>query len=189
MSKLSSNLSKGSLCSQQFPRERHQFDTFSRTGYGLRGAFNTFPEFFIQAFKIIVDSWKFSMLLLYILWDDRPIFMISGTNEQLLQELEYTLLKPDCNRPIFQTLVPVTFVYSLSSEAVVMRELRRWKRLWHTHTRGLPWGLAEVVWTVQQVHCSWRRLLRRGLKFHVCTINKSAHTKKVDWVLHHHMKA
>ena len=22
------------------------------------------------------------------------------------------------------------------------------------------------------VHCSWRRLLRRGLEFHVCTINK-----------------
>ena len=32
--------------------------------------------------------------------------------------------------PIVQTLLPVTFVYSLSSEAVVMRQLRRWKRLW-----------------------------------------------------------
>ena len=31
---------------------------------------------------------------------------------------------------------------------------------------------------VQQVHCSQRRLLRMGLEFHVCTINKSAHTKK-----------
>ena len=40
----------------------------------------------------------------------------------------------------------------------------------------------EVVGTVQQVHCSQRRLLRRGLEFHVCTINKSAHTKKV-WKL------
>ena len=30
---------------------------------------------------------------------------------------------------------------------------------WHTHTRGLPWGLPEVVGTVEQVHCSWRRLL------------------------------
>ena len=36
------------------------------------------------------------MLLLYILWDDWPIFMISGLNEQLQQQLEYTLLKPDC---------------------------------------------------------------------------------------------
>ena len=49
---------------------------------------------------------------------------------------------------------------------------------WHAHTRGLPWGLPEVVGMVQQVHCSLRRLLRRGLEFHVCTINKSAHTKK-----------
>ena len=57
----------------------------------------SFQTFFVQAFKIIVDSWKFSMLLLYILWDDWPIFMISASNEQLQQELEYTLLKPDCH--------------------------------------------------------------------------------------------
>ena len=43
----------------------------------------------------------------------------------------------------------------------------------------LTWGLPEVVGTVQQVHCSRRRLLLRGLEFHVCTINKSAHTKNV----------
>ena len=52
--------------------------------------------FFVQAFQIVIDSWKFSMLLLYLLWDDWPIFMISGSNEQLQQQLEYTLLKPDC---------------------------------------------------------------------------------------------
>ena len=64
---------------------------------GLRGAFNKFPDFFVQAFTIGIDSWKFSMLLLYILWDDWPIFMISDSNEQLQQQLEYTLLKPDCH--------------------------------------------------------------------------------------------
>ena len=96
---------------------------------------------------------------------------------------------------IVQTLLPVTFGYSLSSEAVIMRQLRRWKRLWgrslwgcekrlwkrlwgHAPTRGLPWGLPEVVGTVQQVHCNRRRLLRRGLEFLVSTIHKSAHTKK-----------
>ena len=51
----------------------------------------------VQAFKIVVDSWKFTMLLLYILWDDWPIFMISRLNEKLQQQLEYTLLKPDCH--------------------------------------------------------------------------------------------
>ena len=57
----------------------------------------SFQPFFIQASKIVVDSWKSSMLLLYILWDDWQIFRISGSNEQLLQELEYILLKPDCH--------------------------------------------------------------------------------------------
>ena len=46
--------------------------------------------------------------------------------------------------PTVQILLPVTFAYSLSSrknlEAVVMRQLRRWKRLWrssltHSHKR------------------------------------------------------
>ena len=37
------------------------------------------------------------MLLLYILWDYWPIFMISASKEQLQQQLEYTLLKPDCH--------------------------------------------------------------------------------------------
>ena len=36
----------------------------------------------------------------------------------------------------------------------------------------------KVLETVQQVHCSRRRLLRRGLEFHVGTINKSAHIEK-----------
>ena len=57
----------------------------------------SFQTFFVQAFKIVVDSWKFTMLLLYTLWDDWPIFMISRSNEQLQQEFEYTLLKPDCH--------------------------------------------------------------------------------------------
>ena len=86
--------------------------------------------------------------------------------------------------PIVQTLLLVTFAYSLSSEAVVMRQLRRWKRLWgrsltRSHKRT-SMGLPEAVGTVQQVHC--RRLLRRGREFYVCIINKSDHTKK-SWNL------
>ena len=72
--------------SSQYPTEGNIY---------VRGAFNKFPDFFVQAFKIVVDSWKLTMLLLYILWDDWPIFMISGSNKQLQQLLEYTLLKPD----------------------------------------------------------------------------------------------
>ena len=57
----------------------------------------SFQTFFVWAFKIVIDTWKFSLLLLYILWDDWSIFMISGLNEQLQQQLEYTLLKSDCH--------------------------------------------------------------------------------------------
>ena len=57
----------------------------------IRGVFNKFPDFFVQPFNTVVDSWKF------ILWDDWPIFMISASNEQLQQQLEYTLQKPDCH--------------------------------------------------------------------------------------------
>ena len=57
----------------------------------------SFQTFFVHASKIVVDSGKFSILLLYILWDDLPIFMISASNQQLQQLLEYTLLKPDCH--------------------------------------------------------------------------------------------
>ena len=51
----------------------------------------SFQPFFVQTFKIVVDSSKSSMLLLYILWDDWPIFMISSSNEQLQQQFQYTL--------------------------------------------------------------------------------------------------
>ena len=57
----------------------------------------SFQTFFVWPFKIVVYTWKFSMLLLYILWDDWPIFMISSSNQQLQQQLEYTLLKSDCH--------------------------------------------------------------------------------------------
>ena len=63
----------------------------------LCGDFNKFPDFFVQTFRIVVDSWKITMLLLYIFGDDWSIFMILGSNEQLQQHLEYTLLKCNCH--------------------------------------------------------------------------------------------
>ena len=80
--------------------------------------------------------------------------------------------------PIVQTLLPVTFAYSLSTEAVVMKQLRRWKRLWRgsltrSHKKTSMGPSSRSFRTVQQVHCSRRRKLRRGLEFHVFTINVS----------------
>ena len=70
--------------------------------------------------------------------------------------------------PIVQTLLPVTFGYSLSSEAVVMRQLRRWQRLWrrsltrsHKRTSMRPSrrnGMSdlqpeEITWKGTRVSC------------------------------------
>ena len=52
--------------------------------------------------------------------------------------------------PLVQTLLLVTFGYSRSSEAVVMRQLRRWKRLWRRSlTRSYKrtsMGLCIICW-------------------------------------------
>ena len=56
----------------------------------------SYQTFLYRHLKLSIDSWKFTMLLLYILRDDWQIFMISVLNKQLQQQLEYTLLKPDC---------------------------------------------------------------------------------------------
>ena len=67
--------------------------------------------------------------------------------------------------PIVETLLPVTFSYSLSSEAVVMRLLRRWKRLLRrsltrSHKRRSCWNGTtsslqpeEITWKGTRVSC------------------------------------
>ena len=53
-----------------------------------------FQTFLYRHLKL---SWALetSVCYCYTSWDDWPIFMISGSNEQLQQQLEYTLLRPD----------------------------------------------------------------------------------------------
>ena len=59
--------------------------------------------------------------------------------------------------PIVQTLLPVTFGYSLSSEAVIMRQLRRWRKLWRR-------SLTRSHKRTSMGPFSQRRLLRRGTR-------------------------
>ena len=170
--------------------------------------------------------------------------MISDSNEQLQQQLEYTLLKPDCHRwwiskmqsereeewysiklcfklgkndatetygmlqtvttpslsqtiwqrwastqfltvPIVQTLLPVTFDYSLSTQAVVetIEEIKEAvTKVIDTLTQEDFLGRCRSCWNGTTRALQPEDILRRGLEFHVCTINKSAHTKKV-WKL------
>ena len=85
-------------------------------------------------------------------------------------------------------LAPVTFGYSLSSrknlEAVVYETIEEMKeavtKVIDTLTQeDFNGAFQKLLERYKQVHCSRRRLLRRGLEFHACTIYKSAHTKKV----------
>ena len=89
-----SSVSSFSAKLRKFKQSSYISENFSR----VRGIYDKFPDFFfIWAFEIVVDSSKFSILLLYILWNDWSIFMIFRSNEQLQQQIEYTLLKPDCH--------------------------------------------------------------------------------------------
>ena len=88
--------------------------------------------------------------------------------------------------PYSPHLVPVIFGYSLSSEAVVMGQLRRWKKLWRrsltlSHKRT-SMGPSRRFWNGRTSALQPEEISSKGLVFHVCTINKSAHTKKV-WKL------
>ena len=132
----------------------------------------SFQTFFVWAFKIVIDSWKFIILLLYILWDDWPIFMISGSNEQRQQELEYTLLRPDCHCWLISNMqsdtleerYAIKFCFKLGKNATEMygmlqiawienqflssiRDSRKSRSLW-----GMMRGVGEVR---KSIHQSW----------------------------------
>ena len=88
--------------------------------------------------------------------------------------------------PIVQTLLPVTFGYSLSSEAVVMRQLRRWKRLWrrsltHSHKRT-SMGPSRSCWNGTTSALQPEEITSKGTRVSCVYYHKSAHTKKV-WKL------
>ena len=87
--------------------------------------------------------------------------------------------------PIGQTLLPVIFGYFLSSEVVVLRQLRRWKavtKVIDTLTQEDFHGPSRSCWNSTTSVLQPKEITSRRLEFHVFTINKIAHTKKV-WKL------
>ena len=68
--------------------------------------------------------------------------------------------------PIVQTLLPVIFAYSLSSEAVVIRELRRWKSVvfWPSNQPNMPFqrrGSWLTIWDKVKSHSTVRLMHRK----------------------------
>ena len=147
----------------------------------------SFQPFFVRGFKIVVDSWKFTLLLQYILWDDWPIFMISGSNEQLQQELGYTQLKPDCHswwiskmqsgrEETLEERYAIKFCFKLGKISEKWMECFRlildnvaWighqflSSIRDSRKPGSLWGMMRGVGGVRKtIHCSW---LAMGLRF------------------------
>ena len=139
--------------------------------------------FFIWEFRIVVGSWKFSILLLYMLWDDWPIFMISASKEHLQQELEYTLLKPDCHSwwilkmqsDTLEERYAMKFCFKLGKSATETYGMLQtafgascmnWASVFEWHKRfkvaGSLWGMMRGVGGVRKsIHYSW---LAKGLR-------------------------
>ena len=83
--------------------------------------------------------WGFKGVQEDIPWEEASTLQIGSTIPSLHQSVTPSLSQTIWPRwasrqflslPIVQTLVSVIFGYSLSSEAVVMRQLRKWKKLW-----------------------------------------------------------
>ena len=125
----------------------------------IRGAYDKFPDFFVWAFRIVVDSWRFSILFLYILWDAWLIFMISGWNEQLQQQLECTLLKPDCPSrwiskmksgrvDILEEWYAIRFCFKLGIKA--------------SETYGMIQTAFEPTWMNRASVCEWHKRFKES---------------------------
>ena len=98
----------------------------------------------------------------------------------------HRLFDQDGHQDSSSPLLPVTFGYPLSSEAVVMRQLSWWKRLWRRSLTRSPkrtsMGPSRSCWNGTIRVLQPEEILRRRLEFHVCNINKIAHMKNV-WKL------
>ena len=129
----------------------------------IRGAFNKFPGFFVQAFKIVVNSWKIQYVILSE--EDSTLQIGSGAfppGQCISQQLYPCHRLFDENghqdssspslysRPCSLWLLVIPYAKRLSLWDNWGDERGCDEGHWHTHTRGLPWDLPEFVGTVQQ---------------------------------------
>ena len=91
--------------------------------------------------------------------------------------------------PIVQTLLPVTFGYSLSSETVVMRQLRWRKRLWrrwltHSH-KGTSIGPSRSCWNGTTSASQPEEITSKGTSF-MCVLSIKVSIRKKSGKLFNH---
>ena len=113
----------------------------------------SFQTFSYGHIKFFVDLWQFSMLLLYMSWDDLPIFMISGLNELLQQQLEYTLLKPDCHSWWISKRQSDTL-----EERYAIKFCFKLGKKWH----GNVWNGSDCFWSMNQTSVfEWQKRFKK----------------------------
>ena len=110
------------------------------------------------------------------------MFMISGSKEQLQQQLEYTLLKPDCHSwwiskiksDTLEERYAIKFCFKLGKNAtetygmlqttlkhLAWIEHQFWSGIRDSRKAGSLWGMMRGVWGVRKsIHQSW---LAKGL--------------------------
>ena len=117
------------------------------------------------------------MLLLYILWDDWPIFMISRSNEQLNQQLEYTL--PDCHSGWISKMQSATLEVRYAINSVLNLEKMPQKRM-----EGFRLLFDHLAWIEHQFLCGLRDSKKVGslwgMMRSVGGISKSIHQSWLD---------
>ena len=99
--------------------------------------------------------WGFNGVQQEIPWEEVSTLQIGSMHQSTTPSLSQTIWPRWASRqffrlPVVQTLLPVTFSYSLSSKAIVMRQLRRWKRLWRrsltrSHKKDFRGGFQKLL--------------------------------------------
>ena len=138
--------------------------------WGFKGVQEEIPSEEGSLFKS--DQWNFHQ-------DNAPVYNSSLVTDYLTKLGIKTVAHP----PYRRDFAPCDFWLFLKLRGYRYETIEEMKE---ASTRVIDmltqWGLPEFVETVEEVHCNRSRLLQRELEFHVCTINKSAQTKKV-WKL------
>ena len=127
---------------------------------------------FIYAFKVFqfrfsekwLDLWSsltenISSLLITEVKYDWPIFMISASNQQLQQQLEYTLLKPDCHSCWISKIqsgreeerYAIKFCFKLRKDATEMYGMLQTARIKHQFLSGIRDSRkAGILWGIMR---------------------------------------
>ena len=144
----------------------------------------SFQKFFVQIFKTVVDSWKFTVIAIHLMrWQTN--FYDFRFNEHLQQQLEYTLLKLDYNswgiskmqserEDTLEERYAIKLCFKLGKNATETYGMlltafgascmnRAWDFEWHKRLRkaGSLWGMMRGVGGLRKpIHQRW---LAKGL--------------------------